>query len=302
MYRFLQLSLVAQGSVCLIGLMLAAGCLPEKPATPPAPISLDLSKDGAHTSGDWTYDYTITSPGTRSEGYHGKLSYAGTPLPTPLHINDFYETPWGPLYWVGNPVVLFGNHGWMPKPVSRGSAGQAMIDPAKVHSDRYLLQVKILSPEELATPDRLETDADVLAALKPFDLQEAHVQGTWFALGGDPVTLHDTKRWGRLTVCRSDTNMRPLPTLGFTSTSDLSLGAAPKPVSLADLMPAPEFLDRPRSVDLSPQVNTLQPVRCTLNPVIGDPLVLYLVCRIQDQGPTPPWTVPGQRIMETETK
>jgi hypothetical protein len=30
--------------------------------------------------------------------------------------------------------------------------------------------------------------------------------------------------------------------------------------------------------------------------------VLYLVCRIQDQGPTPPWTVPGQRIMETETK
>src|SRR5665811_1877732 len=128
-----SLSLTLSLLVCLSILMLVGGCRPAKHAEQAAPLSLDLSKDGQFTEGAWTYAYSIANPGTRSEGYHGTLSYAGAELPMPMHTNDFYETPWGRLYWVGKPVVLFGAHGWMPKPVSRDPMGQAMIDPAIVH-------------------------------------------------------------------------------------------------------------------------------------------------------------------------
>jgi hypothetical protein len=63
-------------------------------------------------------------------------------------------------------------------------------------------------------------------------------------------------------------------------------------------MAAPEFFAKPTGVSLSPQVDTLQPIRCTLSPVVGDPLVLYVICRIQDQGPKPPWNTPPIRYDE----
>lgn len=167
-------------------------------------------------------------------------------------------------------------------------------------SERFLVHLKILASEELATPDRLEQDPRVLEALKPFGLSQAHVQRNWFPVGSDPITLHDTKRWGPLTVCRADLNQRLTPTLEFTCTSDLTTDTSPRSVSLAELMAVPEFPARPSSVSLCPQVDTLQPIQCTLSPVIGDPLVLYVVCRIKDQGPTPPWKSPSIRVWQSE--
>ena len=281
-------------------LMLIIGCSSSKPNQETTSADPDLIRDGRYTSDAWTYDYSITNPGTRSEGYHGSLSYNQIKLPDPMHINDFYETPWGRLYWLGKPPVLFGAHGWMSKPMAREPIGQALIDPAIVHSERFMVHIKILAPEELATPDRLEQDPAVLKALEPFDLTEAHVQRNWFPVGADPITLHDTKRWGMFTVCRADLNQRLAPTLEFSCTSDFTVDTSPKPALLTELMAAPEFPAKPSHLSLSPQIDTLQPIKCMLSPVIGDPLVLYLICRIQDQGPKPPWKVPGIRMWETQ--
>lgn len=285
---------------CLVLLALVAGCPQARQAEEPVLATTAPTEPGEHTSGAWTYAYSVTNPGTRSEGYHGVLSYKQIELPAPMHINDFYETPWGRLYWVGKPLVPFGNHGWMPKPLAREPVGQALIDPGIVHSGRFLVHVKTVAPEELATPDRPENDPKVLEALQPFGLTAVHVQSDWFPLGSDPVTLHDTKRWGTLKVCRADTNQAHAPTLEFECTSELAVDTSPKPVSLNELMAPPAFSVPAARVSLCPAVDTLQPIRCTVRPVLGDPLVLYLVCRIEDQGPTPPWKSPAIRYYETD--
>lgn len=280
-------------------LMLATGCSRSARTEQAVQEELDLTQSGPHTSGAWTYTYSISSPGTRSEGYHGSLSYGGIEVPAPIHINDFYETPWGRLHWVGQPVVLFGVHGWMPKPLAREPLGRPLIDPGTVHSGRFVVYAKILAPEEFATPDRLEKDPEVLEALKPFALTEAHIQSNWFPLGSDPITLHDTKRWGTLTVCRSDLKRHLGPTLEFACTTGLEVDTSPKPASLAELMEPPALFAKPGNVSLNPQVDAIQPVKCTLSSFVGEPLVLYLVCQVRDQGPKQPWTSPGMRIFET---
>ncbi len=282
----------------LVLLAVLAGCASPERTRAPLVEELDLSHEGPHTSGDWTYVYSIAGAGTRSEGYHGTLSYKQTELTAPLHVNDYYETPWGPLYWVGDPTVPFGAHGWMPRPLTREPIRRALIDPAIARSARFLVQLKVVTSEPLYTPDRIEQDPAVLEALKPFGLSEVHTQTDWFPVGSDPITLHDTKRWGTLKVCRSDLQENPAPTLEFTCTTDLSLETSPKPTTLAELMSAPALLDKPDRISLCPQVDTLQPIQCTLSPIVGDPLVLYIVCRIEDQGPTPPWTVPATRVWE----
>jgi hypothetical protein len=273
-------------------LTLVAGCPQSRCSQGTVSEELDLTRAGEQRAGGWTYVYSISNPGSRSEGYYGTLSYNQSEVSVPMHVNDFYETPLGRLYWVGEPVVLFGSRGWMSTPAAREPIGQALIDPAIAHSDRFLLKMKVVAPEELATPDRLEQNAAVLEALKPFDLAQIHVQSDWFAVRSDPITLHDTKRCGTFTVSRADLIMQAAPALEFECTSDLTVDRSPRPTSLAETMAAPEFLAGPTRVVLSPQIDTLQPVRCTLTPVVGDPLVLYVVCRIQDQGPTPPWTSP----------
>mgnify|MGYP000300608700 CR=1 FL=1 len=295
-------------AMCLAVLTLATGCfqstatddtVTQGTVTEQAAVQeLDLSQDGKHTSGDWTYSYSITNAGTRSEGYHGVLSYKQIELPAPMHTNDYYETPWGPLYWVGRPVVPFGSHGWMPKPLAREPVGQALIDPAIAGTERFHVQLKVVTPESLYTPDRMEKDPNVLAVLKAFEVTEAHLQYDWLPLGSDPIRLHDTKRWGTLTVRRSDSSQHLSPTLEFTCTNDLTVETTPKPPSLAELMPAAEFPDKPSWVSLSPEVDALQPIKCTLTSFVGDPLIVYVICRIKDQGATEPSTSPSTIVYE----
>jgi len=277
---------------CLAFLALTI-CLSQPGCTQEAtPANLDLTKNGQYASGGWAYVYSITNPGSRSEGTHGVLSYRQTELSAPVHINDFYETPWGRLYWVGKPNVLFGAHGWMPKALAREPVGQAMMDPAIASHARFVIRVKVLTQDTLATPDRLEQDPAVLEALKPFGLTQGHIQKDWFQMGQKLVTLHDTKRWGSLTVRRADPNESLIPALECQSRNDLTVDTSPRPSSLEDIAATLELSTmledltagpKTKIVRLSPQIETLQPLKCTLPATIGGDLVLFLVCQIQDR-------------------
>lgn len=243
-------------------------------------LQLDTSKDQTHQSGPWTYEYSITLKGTRSQGYHGKLLYNGREVPEPASINDFYETPWGPLYWVGEPVVPFREHGWMPGPMGRGPEGHILMDPARLAGQVFTLRVEVLASEELATPDRIETDPQVRAALRPFDVNEAHVQRSWFSLSHAWESLHDTKRWGHLEVrvAPADPN-RPLA-LEFRSTGDFSVTTSTPAMGLAALVP-PERSGKSEFVNVPPQVGAVRTIKCALTPVVGDALDLFLICRVE---------------------
>lgn len=245
-----------------------------------ANLQLDTTQDGTHQSGPWAYEYTISLKGSRSEGYHGKLSYNGIEVPEPANLNDLYNTPWGPLYWVGRPVVLFGGHGWMSKPLPSGPKGETLMDPGKLAGLVFPVRIKVLASEELATPDRIEKDSKVLAALEDFDVKEAHVQRDWFSLKQNWVSLHDTKRWGHLEVrvAQSDPN-RPLA-LEFRNTAGLDVTTSSRNINFAELLAAPRPTG-PKFIELPPQVGAARTVKCTLNPVIGDPLDLYLICRVE---------------------
>jgi heat shock protein HslJ len=97
----------------------------------PGSPDFDYQNDHAFTSAPWEYRYSVGCKGTRSEGYFGVLLYNGNEVPVPGSINDHYQTPWGPLYWVGDPGTLFGDHGWMAHPLEREPIGSLLPDPAE---------------------------------------------------------------------------------------------------------------------------------------------------------------------------
>ena len=92
--------------------------LPPDPAAPVRLKPINPAKAGTYTSGKWRYQMQITSPGTRSEGRWGWLTYDGQKLPRG-DVNDYYNTPWGPMYWVDVPTTAWGVHGWMPVPLAQ---------------------------------------------------------------------------------------------------------------------------------------------------------------------------------------
>jgi hypothetical protein len=104
-------------------------CRAALAAATPA-VAIDLTRDGVYTSDPWEYRYSISNRGSRSEGYHGRLLFEENPPPEPGAVNDYYETPWGRMYWVGQPFVAFGAHGWMPKPLVRAKIGRLLNPPA----------------------------------------------------------------------------------------------------------------------------------------------------------------------------
>ncbi len=91
---------------------------------PPDPVAavklkpINPAKAGVYTAGKWHYQMQILSPGTRSEGRWGWLTYDGQKLPRGA-VNDYYNTPWGPMYWVDVPTSAWGLHGWMPVPLAQ---------------------------------------------------------------------------------------------------------------------------------------------------------------------------------------
>ena len=93
--------------------------LPPDRAAPMKPRPIDPAKAGAYTAGKWRYQLQITNPGARNEGRWGWLTYDGRKLPRG-NVNDYYDTPWGPIYWVDVPSTAWGAHGWMPVPLTQG--------------------------------------------------------------------------------------------------------------------------------------------------------------------------------------
>jgi inhibitor of cysteine peptidase len=94
------------------------------------PARIDPMRSGTYASGKWQYRLEITEPGARTEGRWGWLWYNGQKLPAG-EANDYYRTPWGPIYWSGAPQTRWGMHGWMLSPVAQnGRQGQALPLPA----------------------------------------------------------------------------------------------------------------------------------------------------------------------------
>jgi inhibitor of cysteine peptidase len=105
----------------------------ELSADPAAPTKLkpiNPAKAGVYTAGKWRYQLQITNPATQSEGRWGWLTYDGQKLPRG-DVNDFYNTPWGPVYWVDVPQTSWGVHGWMPVPLQQNRRqGRVLASPA----------------------------------------------------------------------------------------------------------------------------------------------------------------------------
>jgi inhibitor of cysteine peptidase len=130
----------------------------EQPADKqPNPARLDPTKPGTFTSGRWQYRLDITDAGKRSEGRLGWLWYDGKKLPRG-EINDYYLTPWGPIYWVDVPKNRWGPHGWMTSPSPQvNRRGRALNSPAVAAKPAAAARL----PEQPQLPQKLElTKAD----------------------------------------------------------------------------------------------------------------------------------------------
>jgi hypothetical protein len=163
----------------------------------PAAPKIDDKQDGVHKWGRWTYEFSIANPGSRSEGYHGKLSLAGKPFPEPEAINDVARTPWGPIYWVGNPVVAFGGHGWMLKPLPSKPVGQRLIPPG----GPVTVRLKVMAPDYGQTPE----EPWIREMMKEMQIPRGvGAAMTWITLGKAPVTIHDSKHFGQVYIAVAD--------------------------------------------------------------------------------------------------
>jgi len=103
--------------------------LPTDPESLATHKPINPVRAGTYTAGKWHYQMQITSPGTKSEGRWGWLTYDGQKLPRG-EVNDYYLTPWGPMYWVDVPTMAGGVHGWMPVPLAQNRRqGRALASP-----------------------------------------------------------------------------------------------------------------------------------------------------------------------------
>lgn len=220
-----------------------------------APLAADKPLEyGNHTSGKWEYRYSIANKGTRSEGTFGKLLYDGKELPDGGAINDHYSTPWGILFWAGNRPVAFGAHGWMPRPAAHRGPGRLLADPSGAAVT--LVWVKVLTPGRADDQARAEPEPWVLEELKKLGVESAGVDRDWFVLGGAPVTIHDTKLYGRAVITLEDKQGQGLTILSSTT----------------------------HKAELARRQDARTVLKCPLKSVMGT-LDLYVVAHVETAGP-----------------
>ncbi len=92
-------------------------------------MPIDPRRPGVYEAGRWRYELQIKNPGMANEGRFGWLMYDNQKLPRG-EINDYYSTPWGPIYWADVSKTTSGLHGWMPYPLQNTRRGRAMVIPA----------------------------------------------------------------------------------------------------------------------------------------------------------------------------
>jgi len=170
----------------------------QAPLPPQAPAFKALSP-GTFKYGRWTYTLKVSNAGTRSEGHHGRLEFAGKVLPEPT-LKDFAHTPWGVMYWVGNPGTLFGGHGWMPNRKISAPEGRRVLPPART-AFSAALEVKVLAAGRGQTPE----EPWIRKALMDMDAPAGvGVISEWEVLGPDANTLHDSRHFGQAVLTWSD--------------------------------------------------------------------------------------------------
>jgi len=223
--------------------------------------AIDLNKSENYVSGRWGYQYALSNEGSRSEGYYGKLLFDGKPLPEPENINDYFQTPWGAIYWVGEPFVAFGVHGWMPNPVVRAKIGQRLPDPATAVGGgaALVVWVKVLQSEGSPAPDAAPIEKWIAEELGRMEVQRPAVTRDWTPVGADFLTLHDSKHFGR---CKVRTIAR-----GDSKTLTVEVIGAPQP-----------------TFDLPRQPGATKLIRCRLTGMFGN-LDLYLAFKTEAQAP-----------------
>lgn len=165
---------------------------------PPAAPAVKGTEDGQYTYGRWSYTFEVRNKGSRSEGYHGTLAYGGRVLPAP-RINDYAHTPWGPMYWVGEPMVLFGGHGWMPRPVASRPTGRRVAPPDPLAD--LVVRVKVIAAERGAPPAE-DWIRDSLQAMQvPYGFGSGE---QWHVLGKEPMTIIDSRHFGQVFLSLPD--------------------------------------------------------------------------------------------------
>jgi len=167
----------------------------SQPATAPAG-KIDTSADGTYKSGLWAYRYSISGKGSRSEGYFGDLFHDGKAVPEPREINDHVLTPWGMMYWVGDPHPAFGAHHWMPNPSPSGKLGRLLADPSG--KAQVAVFAQILRPD--VNVGKRELADWVKAALEKEGVKDARINIDWFIVTPTPVVLEDSRHFGHAEI------------------------------------------------------------------------------------------------------
>ncbi|RME74985.1 MAG: hypothetical protein D6776_04140 [Planctomycetota bacterium] len=210
------------------------------------PIRTD--RDGVYEAGPWRYTLRITNRGTRSQGTHGTLFYAGREVPEPAHRNDYYVTPFGKLYWVGDPPLLFGAHGWMPKPRPSDPVGTQLPDPATLARRRFEVRLAVLAPG--GDGDKLP-DGWIQTTLERVGAPTTLQRGPWRTLGSSWLVVHDSRHYGWFRLRRGKDGPWHAPVLEVEYSGSLeTLGRRPETADL--LRPSPPG-GEPARMALPPQ-------------------------------------------------
>jgi len=90
------------------------------------PPRIDMQRTATYQFKNWAFRLEVERAGGKVASRNGRLAYAGTELDVPA-INDYYRTPWGDIYWVGNKGPG-GSRGWSFRQVSGELRGR-LLDP-----------------------------------------------------------------------------------------------------------------------------------------------------------------------------
>ena len=178
----------------------------RKPLPNPAPAKssgpIESKRDDIYKSGRWEYRYAVRNQGSRSEGYFGELLFDGQPVPSPRNENDFHQTPFGPLYWVGQRSILFGGHGWMPKPLVRAKIGKQLPEPGAPAAATAGLGVRVmvLGAGNQPVPGMPPVEPWIAAEVEKLGGHDAQVWDNWTLLGAEPLIVENSRHYGECQV------------------------------------------------------------------------------------------------------
>ncbi len=210
-------------------------------------VTIDVTKPGTYRSGPWEYRLMITSPGSKSEGSVGMLSFAGKRLEGAAP-GDYYRTPWGVMKWIGDSDRLWGAHGWMRQDAANPpGVGRELSLPSSGAGSAAGHAPQATTGEDVAhysgTSDAFSPDGRIPYNNWNVLLKRAISDGgrvvveTWTRPAPSPSmvpevrTLRLTRRAGSLVYDASDDKSTRVGTVTFTSavldawTYDLNYGA-----------------------------------------------------------------------------